>query len=164
MKQAHKTFAFWLFIMQLCLLLVAVVKGQGMQRPQRLPWSDFVTKVETAEVARITVSGDEEIAGDLKNGERFVTRGPIKSEGWEDKLASAGIKVDYVEARDRKWGTTLVQWVPAVIILLIVFFFMRQLQVGGGKAIQFGKSKARLISDGQKRVTFTDAAGVDEAI
>ncbi len=165
MKQAHKTLAFWLFIVLLALLLLAVMRNQGPPKVERLTWTEFTQKVDAGEVDKITVTGAEEVSGQLSDdpATRIVTRGPIKEEYWQGRLADAGVRVEYLEGKDRGWGTALFQWLPLIFIVFFLVFLMRQLQVGGGKAMQFGKSKARLLSENAKQVTFKDVAGVEEA-
>jgi cell division protease FtsH len=108
--------------------------------------------------------GDEIIEGQLKDGgDFFTTRGPIKEELWQQAITEAGVKVEYLEARDRNWGAAMLTLLPLVVILVFLVFMFRQMQGGGGKAMQFGKSKARLLSESAKKVTFEDVAGADEA-
>ncbi len=164
MKQAHKTFAFWLFLMLLVLLLLAVVKKQGVQRAEHYNWTEFVERLAAGDIREITVAGDERVTGYLKNdGTRFSTMGPIKSDVVQEKLKLQGVAVEYVEAREGGWGTAFLQWLPVVFVVILLVFLMRQLQVGGGKAMQFGKSRARLLNEDTKTVTFEDVAGIEEA-
>jgi len=165
MKQAHKTLAFWLFIVLLCLLLLAVMKTQGQQKVERLDWTEFSKKLEAGEIDKLTVTGDHEVSGQLADDDatRFVTYGPAMEESSLAMIHSAGVGVEYVEGKDRSWGMALFQWLPLIFIVFFLIFLMRQLQVGGGKAMQFGKSKARLLSENAKKVTFKDVAGVEEA-
>ena len=165
MKQAHKTLAFWLFIVLLCLLLLAVMKTQGQQKVERLSWTEFALKLKAGEIDKLTVTGSEEVSGQLSDDDatRFVTRGPVMEEVWQSKIDAADVKVEYLEGKDRSWGMALFQWLPLIFIVFFLIFLMRQLQSGGGKAMQFGKSKARLLSETDKKVTFKDVAGVEEA-
>ena len=163
MKQAHKTLAFWLFIVLLCLLLLAVVQKQGTRTSTQLPWSEFIARFEAGEVTRMTVAGEDQVTGEFKDGSLFSTRGPVDKEPDPVAIRDLGVRVEYVEAKDRKWGAAFVNWLPVLLILVFVVFLVRQMQNGGGKAMQFGKSKARLLSENSKRVTFEDVAGVDEA-
>ena len=163
MKQAHKTLAFWLFIVLLCLLLLAVVQKQGARTSTQLPWTEFMARFEAGEVARMTVAGEDHVTGEFKDGALFSTRGPVDKEPDPQAIRDQGVRVEYVEAKDRKWGAAFVNWLPVLLILVFVVFLVRQMQNGGGKAMQFGKSKARLLSENSKRVTFEDVAGVDEA-
>jgi cell division protease FtsH len=165
MQKAHKTFAFWLFLLLLFLLLLAVVRGQGANKAKHIAFGEFLSHVEEGDVdgESLTVAGKEEISGELLDGSRFTTRGPVTEEYYAQLLRDKGLVPNFVEGRDGSWGTTVLQWMPALLILLILIFVMRQLQSGGGKAMQFGKSRARLLGDEGKRVTFNDVAGVDEA-
>ncbi len=80
MKQAHKTLAFWLFIVLLCLLLLAVVQKQGARTSTQLPWSEFIAHFEAGEVARMTIAGEDQVTGELKDGSLFSSRGPVDKE------------------------------------------------------------------------------------
>jgi len=163
MKQAHKTFAFWLFLLLLVLLLLAVVKKQGVQRAEQFNWTEFTERLAAGDVREITVAGDEQVTGYLKTGIRFTSRGPVKGDPFQDKLKSSGVPVEYVKAREGGWGTAFVQWLPVVFVIILLVFLMRQLQSGGGKAMQFGKSRARLLNEESNVITFGDVAGVNEA-
>ena len=163
MKQAHKTFAFWLFLLLLVLLLLAVVKNQSVQRAEQLNWTDFGDRVAAGEVREITVAGDAQVTGFFANGSSFTTRGPVKSEPFQQRLKSGSVAVEYIPAREGGWGTAFLQWLPLLFVVILLVFLMRQMQAGGGKAMQFGKSRARLLNDESKIVTFKDVAGVEEA-
>jgi cell division protease FtsH len=163
MKQAHKTLAFWLFIVLLCLLLLAVVQKQGTRTSAELPWSEFIAHFDNGEVARMTVAGEDQVTGELKDGTLFSTRGPVDKEPDPQAIRDQGVRIEYVEAKESKWGVAFVSWLPVLLILVFVVFLVRQMQMGGGKAMQFGKSKARLLTETAKRVTFEDVAGIQEA-
>ncbi len=165
MQKPHKTFAFWLFLALLFLLLLAVVRGQGANKAKHLAFGEFITHVEEGNVdgESLTVTGKEEISGELLTGQRFTTRGPVTDEYYAGLLREKGLVPNFVEGNDKGWGTTALQWMPLLLIVLIFIFVMRQLQSGGGKAMQFGKSRAKLLSDEGKQVTFSDVAGVEEA-
>jgi len=168
MKQAHKTLAFWLFIVLLCLLLLAVLQRDASQRSSQLSWTEFAEKLDAGEVENLIVRGEEEVEGQLKaegaaDGTPFVTRGPVTRDVWQTKIAEAGVKVSYLPERKGGFGSTMLTWLPLLIIVVFVIFMVRQLQMGGGKAMQFGKSRARLLSESAKRITFADVAGVEEA-
>ena len=163
MKQAHKTFAFWLFLLLLVLLLLAVVKNQSVQSADHLNWTEFGERVSAGKVREITVAGDEEVTGFLEDGTRFTSRGPVKSEPFQQRLKETGVAVDYVEDREGGWGAALLQWLPLLFVIILLVFLMRQMQAGGGKAMQFGKSRARMLNEESKVITFDDVAGVVEA-
>src|SRR5690606_13019881 len=79
-------------------------------------------------------------------------------------LATSDAEIKYEKPKETPiWQQMLISWMPMLLLFGFFFFFMRQIQIGGGKALSFGKSKARLLSENQRKVTFTDVAGVEEA-
>jgi cell division protease FtsH len=128
-----------------------------------IPFSDFMTDVETGKVETVTITG-QEIAGIYRaDKETFHTYAPAQYEGLANKLISLGILVDAKEPTQSPWAQLLYSWAPILLLIGFWIFFMRQMQSGGNKALSFGKSKAKLSSNSQKKVTFKDVAGVDEA-
>ena len=125
-------------------------------------FSEFITQVEAGQVESVTISGNE-IVGTLKNAERFRTYAPPQYEGLANTLLERGVQVTAEEATSSPWATLLYSWAPVLLIIGFWIFFMRQMQSGGNKALSFGKSRAKLSSSTQKKVTFKDVAGVDEA-
>ena len=125
-------------------------------------FSEFITQVEAGQVESVTISGNE-IVGTLKNAERFRTYAPPQYEGLANTLLERGVQVTAEEAASSPWATLLYSWAPVLLIIGFWIFFMRQMQSGGNKALSFGKSRAKLSSSTQKKVTFKDVAGVDEA-
>ena len=163
MKQAHKTVAFWVFIIVGALVTMILVRQMQESVSTPLEFSEFMQKVSAGEVTSLTVTGDEEISGELSDGTQFVSRGPIKQEYYLQRIEQH-IVPNYVKGKDDGGGSAaMVTWALLIFLVLFLFLFMRQLQSGGGKAMQFGKSRARLMSDTGKRVTFEDVAGVEEA-
>jgi cell division protease FtsH len=105
-----------------------------------------------------------EFRGILKKGdEAFVTNGFIGEQTLE-KLNKANIPYEITrESEGGFWQQMLITWLPIIVVAVVFLLFMRQLQMGGGKAMSFGKSKARLLSESQKKITFADVAGIEEA-
>jgi cell division protease FtsH len=146
------------------------------QRPQETPlaFSSFIQKVEKTPdefkagvPIEIRTNGDyAEFRGQLKSsaqGEVFRSTGLIDSQILE-KLSKAGLQFQVArESEGGFWQQLLATWLPMVVLIVLFLVFMRQIQVGGGKAMSFGKSKAKLLSETQKRITFTDVAGIEEA-
>jgi len=132
---------------------------------QKIAFSDFRTKVKNGEVKDVKIKGNE-YTGHLRNGSVFRTYG-IVGEGIDDQLWNNGkspIKVEYEEVEQNTfWQSLLISWLPMLLLFGFFIFFMRQFQSGSGKAMSFGKSKARLLNDSGKTVTFEDVAGVEEA-
>ena len=131
-------------------------------RDTALPFSEFFAQVEQGQVDSVTLSGNE-IVGALKNGDRIRTYAPPKYEGLANTLLDHDVQITAEEATSSPWATLLYSWAPVLLIIGFWIFFMRQMQSGGNKALSFGKSRAKLLSSTQKKVTFKDVAGVDEA-
>jgi len=142
------------------------------QGEQPLTFSEFIQKVEKspgdfkpAPPLEIRMNGNNaEFRGMMKkNDEVFVTTGFIGEQVLE-KLNKAGISYRIVrESEGGFWQQILITWLPILVVAVVFLLFMRQLQVGGGKVMSFGKSKAKLLSENQKKVTFADVAGIEEA-
>ena len=137
-------------------------KFQSPSKP--VPFSDFMTDVETGKVEKVTITG-QEIIGSFRadNKETFHTYAPAQYQGLANKLIAQGILVTAKEPTQSPWAQLLYSWAPILLLIGFWIFFMRQMQSGGNKALSFGKSKAKLSSSSQKKVTFKDVAGVDEA-
>jgi len=114
-----------------------------------------------SDVRKLVITG-KEIEGELVDGTRFKTNGRI--DDYQKALIQRGVGLDYTpEDQNSFWISILGTWLPMIFLFLIFFFFMRQLQSGGGKAMSFGKSRHKILSDSHKKVTFADIAGIDEA-
>ncbi len=125
-------------------------------------FSEFMQQADSGNVARVTITG-QEINGFTKSNDHFQTYAPAQYEGLVNKLIEKGVQVTAKEPTVSPWATILYSWGPFLLIIGFWVFFMRQMQSGGNKALSFGKSKAKLSSSSQKKVTFKDVAGVDEA-
>jgi len=148
----------------LALLLVVSMFGTPSESAGSIPYSEFRTKVAEGSVAEVQVSEDR-VVGKFKNGDRFSTV-PIPNDTSLPKLLEDnGVKFAGTEPEQGNVLVyILVQMLPFLLILGIAFFALRQVQKGGGSgAMGFGKSKAKLLTERQGRVTFDDVAGIDEA-
>src|SRR5262245_31238324 len=132
---------------------------QPSQKPQS--FSEFMANVDSGQVARVTITGNE-ITYTSKANENFRTYAPSQYEGLANKLIERGVVVAAREPSTSPWAALLYSWAPILLMIGFWIFFMRQMQSGGNKALSFGKSKAKLSSSAQKKVTFKDVAGVDE--
>ena len=138
------------------------------ERHQKYDFGQFKQLVNDNAIAELVIDGTA-IEGRLKEGNApFRVNGKITdtlhNQLAESAAADKNFRLTYrPEEKDSFFQTMLISWLPMLILLVIFFLFMRQLQSGGGKAMSFGKSKAKLLSDTSKRVTFDDVAGVDEA-
>ncbi len=133
-------------------------------RDHQLTFSEFMSAVDAGNVQRVVITG-QEITGTTKDAQNqtFRTYAPTQYEGLANKLIDKGIAVSSKEPTASPWASLLYNWAPFLVMIGFWVFFMRQMQSGGNKALSFGKSKAKLSSSSQKKVTFKDVAGVDEA-
>ena len=159
MTPFYKNIALWLVI---CLMVVMLF--QMFKQPERagagLSYSEFLSMVERGNVVQVTIQG-ENISG-LSNQGPFKTYAP-KDPELIKLLRSKEVRITAKPEEDSNWFQVLLSWVPMLLLIGVWVFFMRQMQVGGGKALSFGKSRARLMTDSQEKVTFDDVAGIDEA-
>ncbi|MBI2082974.1 MAG: ATP-dependent metallopeptidase FtsH/Yme1/Tma family protein [Deltaproteobacteria bacterium] len=166
MKQSHKTLALWALIILLSISIVHFMSNRPSLR-KTISFSEFLAAVGRNEVERITIQ-DDEYVGKFKsskmNGEFFETVGPTESEKAFELLSRSDAVVEYKKRRETPlWQQILISWLPMILLFAFFFFSMRQIQVGGGRALSFGRSRARLLSENQKKVTFKDVAGCEEA-
>ncbi len=131
-------------------------------RERPVTFSDFMSWVESGQVTTVTITGNE-ITGTTKAQETFRTFAPTQFEGLANKLQDRNVAITAKPETASPWASLLYSWAPALLMIGFWIFFMRQMQSGGNKALSFGKSKAKLSSGSQKKVTFKDVAGVDEA-
>jgi cell division protease FtsH len=153
----------WLIVLCLILLVWAVVK-QSTKQEKTLQFSELVSDVKSGKVESIsinTATGD--IKGKYKAGEEFKSVGQPGYNDFTTLLLDKDITVKMEKDNGGGWVNILVQSIPFVLLLGFWIFMMRQMQSGGNKALSFGKSRARLHSSQQKKVTFKDVAGVEEA-
>jgi len=131
-------------------------------------FTDFLAKVDASPspIEEVTFAGNK-ITGKLNTADAsaktFHTYAPPNYEGLVNELRLKGIKVSAVDATGSPWALMLLQWAPIALLIGFWIFMMRQMQSGGNKALSFGKSRAKLSSSTQKKVTFKDVAGADEA-
>jgi cell division protease FtsH len=138
------------------------VFNKPSERDQPLTFSEFVEQVEKGDVSEVTIQG-QTITGKLHGKDRFRTYAPDDPKLVE-KLLGKGVKITAKPEDGDPWYIVLlVQWFPMLLLIGVWIFFMRQMQIGGGKAMAFGKSRAKLLNENQHKVTFDDVAGIDEA-
>ena len=149
-------------MISLVFVMVYHLFNQPKSAQTEIIYSDFLSNVDKGQVAEVTIQG-ESISGRLTNGTFFKTYAP-KDAGAIALLKEKGVRISAKPADDSPWYMTLlVSWLPMLLLIGVWIFFMRQMQGGGGKAMAFGKSRARLVTDKSKKVTFADVAGVEEA-
>ena len=169
MRNSHKTILVWAMLLFTFFLVWQLINPRATD--QKMAFSEFIQKVEKSPAdfkttpLQIRMNGNNaEFRGILKKGdEAFVTNGFIGEQTLE-KLNKANIPYEITrESEGGFWQQMLITWLPIIVVAVVFLLFMRQLQMGGGKAMSFGKSKARLLSESQKKITFADVAGIEEA-
>ncbi|BCR04091.1 ATP-dependent zinc metalloprotease FtsH [Desulfuromonas versatilis] len=161
MNQFYKNLALWLVI-SLVMILLFNMMTQKERDHKPISYTAFLEAVERGDVREVTVQGSN-IDGKYKDDTMFKTFAP-DDPGLIAELRGKGVAIQAKPAEDRSfWFTLLVSWGPILLLIGVWIFFMRQMQSGGGKAMSFGKSKAKLLSETQGQVTFNDVAGIDEA-
>ena len=157
-----KQVALWLVVIAIAIVVYNVFNESALPDTE-IPFSDFLDRVEGGEVARVTITGAT-IDGEFAESGRPFTS--VRPEGWDglvDLLREHGVGMDVEASSQSPYIAALISWAPMLILIGVWIFFMRQMQSGGNRALAFGKSRARLSSNQQKKVTFKDVAGADEA-
>jgi cell division protease FtsH len=159
-----KTVVFWLVIVLSAFLLWQVVKAGGAgQKEQEINFSKFMTDVDQGNVKEVTINL-QEVHGKFQNdGSTFHTTVPTNYPDMIKLLRDKGVTINVRDASSGSWPSWLLNLAPLILLAALWFFMIRQMQTGGNKALSFGKSRARLLSMQQKKVTFKDVAGVEEA-
>jgi cell division protease FtsH len=161
LSQSSKHIALWLVLALIFLVIFSVFSKQHGREPE-IVFSDFMSSVDRGEVQEVIIQGHN-IQGKYKNGERFRTFAPNDPE-LVKSLREKNVKIAAKPEDESPWYMVLLlNWFPMLLLIGVWIFFMRQMQVGGGKAMSFGKSRAKLLTENQHRITFSDVAGVEEA-
>ena len=155
---------FWVLILATAVLLYNVVQHTTSRGAQTFTFSRFLQEVERGNVNDVTIA-DQDITGHLKgSNEQFKTTLPMDWPELMNRLQDKQVQITGENTKNQSpWLAALVSWAPFLFLIGFWIFFMRQMQSGGNKALSFGKSRARLLTAHQKKVTFKDVAGVDEA-
>ena len=169
MKQTHKTVALW-FVMILIFAVLFKLFDAGTKPRKEIKFSDFIKSVKEQKIAEVTFKTDNTIVGTFKepqlpDGKKyFETVGDTSNNKVFEILETNGVVPNYERVEKTPfWQQVIVSWFPMLLLFGVFFMFMRQIQVGGGKAMSFGKSRARMMTENTNRVTFKDVAGVEEA-
>lgn len=159
-----KNLVLWVVILVLIVALFNLFQAPTTRNQSReVSFTEFMASVEGNEVTSVTIQGDN-ITGKTREGVQFRTYAP-NDPTLVPALRSNGVDIKAVPATDGEttlWSI-LISWFPMLLLIGVWIFFMRQMQGGGGKAMGFGKSRAKLLTEKQGRVTFEDVAGIDEA-
>src|SRR5579871_6065799 len=161
MNQFSRSIALWLALGLMFLLLFNMFSRQQVREPEEI-FSQFLNEVESHKVSKVTIQGST-IHFVTKDNDHYKTYAPADP----DLVKVLRTNDVQIEAKpsdgDPWWMVLLVQWFPMLLLVGVWIFFMRQMQIGGGKAMSFGKSRAKLLTENTHKVTFADVAGIDEA-
>jgi cell division protease FtsH len=162
----YKNIALWLVLGIIVVLVFDIVSSNKDSRLHEVPFSEFMQKVDSNEVKEISIiPGKQLVKGISQRGEEFKTYIIVESfdSSLLEQLRNKGVRVKVEPEDQNPWYGYLLTWLPMIIFIGIWIFFMRQMQMGGNKALSFGKSRAKLLTEDHRKVTFKDVAGVDEA-
>jgi cell division protease FtsH len=155
----------WIVIALLLVFLFNLFQNTSQRaNAQTVTYTQFLQQVDQGEVKKVTVQGDT-IRGEMGSGQTFTTTVPPNDPSMWPTLNNhhVNISVDKPDDGMPTLMSVIVNWFPMLLLIGVWVFFLRQMQAGGGKAMGFGKSRAKLLTERQGRVTFEDVAGVDEA-
>ncbi len=167
MKNSQKTIFAWFLLAMATVLLFQTARVQKPER--RIPFNKFVDAVKSDQVESVTFKTHGKIEGKYKPSAGdpnpvFETAGDTNAEFYLKLLAEHNITPNYdIEDQNPIWVQFLLGWGPMLFFVVLLLFFLRQIQASGGKAMQFGRSKARLLTEGNTKTTFADVSGCDEA-
>ncbi|MDH3974644.1 MAG: ATP-dependent zinc metalloprotease FtsH [Deltaproteobacteria bacterium] len=161
MNNFSKNLTLWL-VMGLTLILLFSLFNQPQHKPDEALFSDFMISVEQGDVADVTIQG-RNLMGKYTDGREFTSYAPDDPD-LVRTLRDKGVRIKAMPHEESVsiW-TIFISWFPMLLLIAVWIFFMRQMQSGGGKAMSFGKSRAKLLTEDQQKVTFKDVAGVEEA-
>ncbi|HEY5996980.1 MAG TPA: ATP-dependent metallopeptidase FtsH/Yme1/Tma family protein, partial [Candidatus Deferrimicrobiaceae bacterium] len=179
MNQFYRNLGVWLIIALAMVFLFNTFKTQKVEQVE-VPFSEFVASVDAGKVKEVVIRGQEitgkyvEVApapaggtatgAAAKDGRKqFRTYAP-EDPDLVKNLRAKNVRITAKPLDDNPWYMTLiVSWLPMLLLIGVWIFFMRQMQAGGGKAMSFGKSRAKLLTESTNKVTFADVAGIEEA-
>src|SRR6202167_789242 len=159
-----KTIIFWVFILACLVLLWQIVqKSTGMSKDREISFSQFMQDGQQGKISDVTVINSEVHGHYASDREAFHTTVPANYPDMFKILQDNHVSITVKDTQGNSWLPILLNFAPIIVIEALWFFMLRQRQSGSNKALSFGKSRARLLSMQQKKITFKDVAGVDEA-
>jgi cell division protease FtsH len=164
LRQNYRTAVVWVFLIALAIAGLSVLQQQRSQEPKQFTWTQFMQKVDAGDVKELTVK-DLDYFGELRDNSKFHSVGPLDASAViAEKLREKGVALKFEKPEQSSiWLSFFLNYLPIVALFLLFFVFMRQMQAGGGKAMSFGKSRAKLMTENTNKVTFADVAGIDES-
>lgn len=162
MNPFYKNLSLWLVILLVFFMLFQIFEQQQNPGSKQINYSEFMAMVDQGQITEVTIQNQNLTIQD-RSGQVYKSYAP-DDPGLVEELRKKGIAISAKPPEQNHWlVNVLVSWLPLIIIIGVWIFFMKQMQGGGGKAMSFGKSRAKLMTENTRRVTFEDVAGVDEA-
>jgi cell division protease FtsH len=162
MKNYSRGLFLWVFLALVVMLAFTMVGQEGRGEVKELRFSELIARAEAGEIKTALIKG-QEITGTTTANEEYKAVGPAEGDEALRLLSDYNVVPDFEAEPNGTLVSLVTNALPMILIVVLFVFFMRQLQSGGGKAMSFGKSRARLLSEGGRKVTFEDVAGADEA-
>jgi cell division protease FtsH len=162
MNSRVKNLLFWVVVGLFMILLFNVFSVQTHAPEEEVIFSDFMAQLDKGDITKVIIKHNH-VSAILKDGTRIRTYSAEYPE-FVKVLRERGVQIEAKPADESPWYITfLVTWGPFILFLGLWFFLMRQMQIGGNKALSFGKSRARMLTEDRKKITFNDVAGIEEA-
>lgn len=161
LNQFYKNLALWLVI-SLMMILLFNLFNKPKAAQERLNYSEFITAIDAGKVASVVIQGND-IIGKFSDGKEFRSFKPADANLTPILLDKKIVVSARPDEEKFSWFSIFISWFPLILLVGVWIFFMRQMQSGGGKAMSFGKSRAKLLTEAQGKITFEDVAGIEEA-
>src|SRR5260370_26944703 len=157
-----KTAIFWVVIIMVVVLFWTVVHQSKSRQDVQLSYTQLVNDVNAGKIKTVAITGND-LHGKYKDdNQELHSVIPTTHQSLDDAMLAKGVDININKENTTGWVSILINAIPFVLLLAFWIFMMRQMQSGGNKALSFGKSRARLHSSQQKKVTFKDVAAVEE--
>ena len=163
MNSTVKTAVFWVVMLCTAILLWQVVRTGQSTKEKEYKFSEFRGKVVDGSITSVVITNEVEVEGKMTDGSPFKTVIPPNYPEIINELGDNNVTIEVRQSSTPAWASFLLNALPFILLFGFWIFMMRQMQAGGNKALSFGKSRARLLTSQQKKVTFKDVAGVEEA-
>jgi cell division protease FtsH len=163
-NQFYKNLSLWLVI-SLMMILLFNMFNKPKPTADKISYSDFISQVEAGKITAVTIQGND-VYGKYegKDAKEFRTYKPNSDADLTQMLLDKKVTIQAKPDEEKfSWFSIFISWFPLILLVGVWIFFMRQMQVGGGKAMSFGKSRAKLLTENQVKITFEDVAGIEEA-
>ena len=164
MNSTFKTVILWVTLVAVAVVLWRIIQGgPNSGKDHEIPYTQFMAELNDGKVADVTVEGNV-ARGKLRDGSMYHLVVPANNPTFQKALDDhKDVNTTYKDSQGWNWPMAIIQFSPFILLGVLWFVMIRQMQTGGNKALSFGKSRARLLSMQQKKITFKDVAGVDEA-